>query len=166
MLPAGRSRVSISDEVIGFSQFTLSFQPHSASNRNEYRESSRGGEGRPARKTDKLTAICEPILYKMWEPRRLTTLWASTACCRNSVTFLTLPYQLPAFGYVCYCRGRAPSSCTEGCRHPPAVVSRTIDIKFRVGLGIKCSYPSFPFSLAPIGSLLRPLIHVGCFDSG
>jgi hypothetical protein len=23
-----------------------------------------------------LTAICEPTVYKMWEPRRLTTLWA------------------------------------------------------------------------------------------
>jgi hypothetical protein len=25
----------------------------------------------------------------MWEPRRLTTLWASTACCRESFTFRT-----------------------------------------------------------------------------
>jgi hypothetical protein len=38
-----------------------------------------GGEGRPARKADNLTATCEPNVYKMWEPRRLTTLWASTA---------------------------------------------------------------------------------------
>jgi hypothetical protein len=45
-----------------------------------------GGKGRPARKAD-LTAICEPIVYKMWEPRRLTTLWASTACYRDSFTF-------------------------------------------------------------------------------
>jgi hypothetical protein len=40
--------------------------------------------GRPARKTDNLTAICETIVLKMWEPRRLTTLWASTACYRDS----------------------------------------------------------------------------------
>jgi hypothetical protein len=38
-----------------------------------------GGKGRPACKADSLTAICEPIVWKMWEPRRLTTLWASTA---------------------------------------------------------------------------------------
>jgi hypothetical protein len=33
-----------------------------------------GGKVRPAREADNLTAICEPIVYKMWEPRRLTTL--------------------------------------------------------------------------------------------
>jgi hypothetical protein len=33
-----------------------------------------GGKGRPGRKAD-LTAIREPIVYKMWEPRRLTILW-------------------------------------------------------------------------------------------
>jgi hypothetical protein len=27
------------------------------------------------------------IVYKMWEPRRLTTLWAPTACYRNSFLF-------------------------------------------------------------------------------
>jgi hypothetical protein len=45
------------------------------------------GKGRQARKTVNPTAICEPIVYKMWEPRRLTTLWASTACYRHSFTF-------------------------------------------------------------------------------
>jgi hypothetical protein len=29
----------------------------------------------------------------MWKPRRLTTLWASTACHRDSFTFFFLPYQ-------------------------------------------------------------------------
>jgi hypothetical protein len=33
-----------------------------------------GDHGRTARKADNLTAICETILYKMWEPRRLTIL--------------------------------------------------------------------------------------------
>jgi hypothetical protein len=33
----------------------------SASNRNEYQEFS-GGKGRPERKADNLTAICEPIV--------------------------------------------------------------------------------------------------------
>jgi hypothetical protein len=36
------------------------------------------GIRQPARKAD-LTTIYEPIVYKMWEPRRLTTLWASRA---------------------------------------------------------------------------------------
>jgi hypothetical protein len=46
-----------------------------------------GGKWRPARKADNFTAICEPAVYKMWEPRRLTNLWASTACYRDSFTF-------------------------------------------------------------------------------
>jgi hypothetical protein len=41
------------------------------------------GKRRLARGADKLTAICGPIVYKMWEPRRLTTLWAFMACYRN-----------------------------------------------------------------------------------
>jgi hypothetical protein len=44
------------------------------------------GKERPARKVDNFTAICEPIVYKIWGPRRLTTLWASTACHRDSFT--------------------------------------------------------------------------------
>jgi hypothetical protein len=56
-------------------------------NKNEYQESS-WGKGRSVGEADKLTAICEPTVYKMWEPRRLTTLWASTACYRHSFTFV------------------------------------------------------------------------------
>jgi hypothetical protein len=55
----------------------------SASNINEYQESSWGGKGRLARKADNLTANCEPIVYIMWDPQRLTTLWASIACYRD-----------------------------------------------------------------------------------
>jgi hypothetical protein len=57
----------------------LPFQAHygsgfeSASNRNEYQESSLG-KRRPARKADNLTAICWWIVYEMLEPRYLTTL--------------------------------------------------------------------------------------------
>jgi hypothetical protein len=36
--------------------------------------------------SDNLTAICDPIVWKMWEPQRLTTLWASTACYNDSFT--------------------------------------------------------------------------------
>jgi hypothetical protein len=43
-----------------------------------------GGKGLPAHRADNLTAICQLIVYKMWEPRRLRTLWASTACYRDS----------------------------------------------------------------------------------
>jgi hypothetical protein len=46
-----------------------------------------GGKGRAARKADKLTAICEPNVQIMWDPQRLTTLWASMACYRDSFTF-------------------------------------------------------------------------------
>jgi hypothetical protein len=35
-----------------------------------------------------LTYICEPVVQKMWEPRRLTTLWASTACYMDSFAIL------------------------------------------------------------------------------
>jgi hypothetical protein len=42
------------------------------------------GKRRPPIKADNLTAICEPIVSKMWDPRLLTTLWAPTACYRAS----------------------------------------------------------------------------------
>jgi hypothetical protein len=43
-----------------------------------------GGKKRPARKAENLAANCEPIFWRMWEPRRLTALWASTACYRDT----------------------------------------------------------------------------------
>jgi hypothetical protein len=46
--------------------------------------SIREGKGRPVRKADNLTAKLWADFYK---PQRLTTLWASTACYRNSFTF-------------------------------------------------------------------------------
>jgi hypothetical protein len=49
-----------------------------------------GGKRRPARKADNLTATCRLIVWKIWEPRRLTTLWAFTACYRDSFTFIFL----------------------------------------------------------------------------
>jgi hypothetical protein len=50
-----------------------------------------GGEGRQARKAHSLTDICEPIVYKMWEPQHLTALWVSTARYRDTFTW-PLPY--------------------------------------------------------------------------
>jgi hypothetical protein len=54
-----------------------------------------GGKGRPG--LDKLSAISEPTIYKMWEPRRLTTLWASAACYRDSfkLPFINLKLSVP-----------------------------------------------------------------------
>jgi hypothetical protein len=49
-----------------------------------------GGNVQPARKADNLTAIFEQIVYKMWEPRRLTALWASIASYRDIFNFFTL----------------------------------------------------------------------------
>jgi hypothetical protein len=46
-----------------------------------------GSKGRQKHKADNLTVICQPIILKMWELRRLTTLWASTACYRDSFTY-------------------------------------------------------------------------------
>jgi hypothetical protein len=46
-----------------------------------------GGKGLPARKAD-LTAICEPTVQKLRDLRRLTPLWASTACYRDISTFM------------------------------------------------------------------------------
>jgi hypothetical protein len=56
-----------------------------------------GGESRPVRKADKLTAICEPIVWKMWEPRRLNTLLASMAYFRESFTLLFWPHRKIAY---------------------------------------------------------------------
>jgi hypothetical protein len=56
------------------------------------------GKGRPSRKADNLTSICEPIIYKMLDPRLLITLWASIACYRDSITFYLKVQTLPQFG--------------------------------------------------------------------
>jgi hypothetical protein len=58
------------------------------------------GNGRLARKADNLTAICEPVVWKMWEPRRLNNLWASTACYWDSFTFFTLQQAVRALDSV------------------------------------------------------------------
>jgi hypothetical protein len=45
------------------------------------------GKGWRAREAENLTSICEPTVWKMWEPRRLTSLWASPTCYRDSFAF-------------------------------------------------------------------------------
>jgi hypothetical protein len=56
-----------------------------------------GVKGRPARKANDLTSICEPIVWKMWEPRRLTTVWAFTPYYRDSCTFKIMLVNLSRF---------------------------------------------------------------------
>jgi hypothetical protein len=58
-----------------------------------------GGEWQLALKADNLTAICEPMVYKMWEPQHLTALWVSTACYRDT---FTLPLSWPRFIFVSF----------------------------------------------------------------
>jgi hypothetical protein len=45
------------------------------------------GKGRPARNAENLTVICVQIVYKMWEPRSITTYGPSW-----SVAGITLPF--------------------------------------------------------------------------
>jgi hypothetical protein len=78
----------------------LILQPHygpwvdSASNRNEYPDSRNLPEGYWAagekcwQSYRHLWADC---LDKIWEPRRLTTLWAFTACCRDNFYLVLWP---------------------------------------------------------------------------
>jgi hypothetical protein len=83
---------SISDEVIGFFNWPNlssciialgSTQPLTERSTRNFP----GGKEWPARKADNFT-VCESIVYKMWEPRPLTNLWASTACWRDRFAFL------------------------------------------------------------------------------
>jgi hypothetical protein len=48
-----------------------------------------GGKEWSAHKADNLITICEPIVWKMWEPRSLTTLWAFMACYGIALLFFT-----------------------------------------------------------------------------
>jgi hypothetical protein len=43
-----------------------------------------GDKARTAHEAQIHTAICEPIVYKIWDPRRLINIKASTACYRDS----------------------------------------------------------------------------------
>jgi hypothetical protein len=49
-----------------------------------------GGKVQPVRKTDNLIAIYEPIVKKMWDPRRLKTLWVYIVGYKDNFTFLII----------------------------------------------------------------------------
>jgi hypothetical protein len=92
MLQAGRSRVRFlmsSDWPNPSSSIMAlgSTQPLTEMSTRNFAE----GKGRPTGKNDNLTAICElRLTRKMWEPRRLTTIWFFTACYRDSFTYFYL----------------------------------------------------------------------------
>jgi hypothetical protein len=50
------------------------------------------GKGRTAFKADNVAVVYESTVYKMWDPRRLTTLWASMVCSMGSFTYLPYLY--------------------------------------------------------------------------
>jgi hypothetical protein len=50
------------------------------------------GKGRPTPKADNLTAICEPIAKKMWEPRVSKPYGPPRPVNRDSVTFNRILY--------------------------------------------------------------------------
>jgi hypothetical protein len=91
ILQIGRSRVRISIVHSIFSIYLILPGSLWSFGRQPLTEMSTrnapGGKGRTTHKAD-LTAICELIVHKMWEPRRLTTLWASTACYRDIFTYI------------------------------------------------------------------------------
>jgi hypothetical protein len=73
-----------------------------------------GGKGRPAHKADNFTAICEPTVWIMWDPQRLTTLWASIACYRDRFTF--------TFNCLGIFYSRSILPCTARIKHAYIVV--------------------------------------------
>jgi hypothetical protein len=90
MLQAGRSRVRFPMKLLEFSVDNPSSRTIALGSTQPLTQMSTRGKGRPACKADDLTTIYEPIVYKLWEPGRLTTVWASTTYYRDSFTFLVL----------------------------------------------------------------------------
>jgi hypothetical protein len=96
MLQAGRSRDRIPDEVDFFNLLNPSSRTTALGSTQPLTEMSTrnipGGEVRPARKADNLTAICELTVYKMCKPQHLTTLWVSRPVTGIPLPTFTLTY--------------------------------------------------------------------------
>jgi hypothetical protein len=96
----------IADEGIGFfnlpnpSSRTMSLESTQPLTEMSTRNLS-GGKGRPARKANNFTAICEPTVYKMWEPRRLTTYVPTRPVTGISLPLLLLLLLLLLFVWRC-----------------------------------------------------------------
>jgi hypothetical protein len=89
-----------------------------------------GGKVRPAREADNLTAICEPIVQKMLEPRRLTTLWAFTTCYRDSFTFFFTRHDLNSLVFLSFTE-RTEQTCivfTEEEKRRQAKITRLLQL--------------------------------------
>jgi hypothetical protein len=76
-----------------------------------------GSKARPTRKADNLTAICERIVQKMWDPPRLTTPWTFTVCCTDKLYFFILTVLLSYLRwlFVWNMHGSASGSCSVTC---------------------------------------------------
>jgi hypothetical protein len=59
-----------------------------------------GGKGWLTHKADKLTANCESIVYKMWEPRRLTNLRPPRPLSRISLPLTFLHYTHKKYNWL------------------------------------------------------------------
>jgi hypothetical protein len=94
MVQKGRSRVRFPLTLLLF--FSMYLNPSSRTmamgSTQPLKEMStrnlRSGKTRPVRKADNLTAINDQVVQKMWDPRRFTLLWASTACYSDSFIFV------------------------------------------------------------------------------
>jgi hypothetical protein len=117
-----------------------------------------GGKGRPAPMADNLTAICEPTVQEMWEPRRLTTLLASTACYRDSFIFLRT--QQASVSIVAFISSRTvPSAVLE---HSFMFVTKSDTIKcvYSVFNSTFCVCSRTPrHDCIRMCKLLNPLLH-------
>jgi hypothetical protein len=65
-----------------------------------------GSRARSACMDGNVTAICEQIVYKIWDSLGLTTLQASTACCRDIFAFLLYTFQKAIFRFLLYLQSR------------------------------------------------------------
>jgi hypothetical protein len=84
MLQAGRSRVRFSMSSLDISINLILLMQTQPLTQIITRNLPGVKGGQTERKPDNLTVVCESIFYKMREPRRLTKLFASTACNRDS----------------------------------------------------------------------------------
>jgi hypothetical protein len=76
-------------EAVSSSDTSVGFKLTAVSNRNEYQVySGGGGEARPLHKDDSLTAICAPIVERVWVHRYLRAQQGSMACYGDSLTFI------------------------------------------------------------------------------
>jgi hypothetical protein len=66
-----------------------------------------GSRARRMRKAHNVAAICEPIVYTMWDSQYLTTEWASRACYGDSFTLLLLSYRMTSQGPPMWSSGQS-----------------------------------------------------------